>query len=77
MGVPLLVKRSNLGPYLACYFCGGRVEDQEHVFRCSTEGVTWEKTETTLLVRVEGARLRGSTRSRGSEAPSEVLEAGN
>ncbi len=66
-----------LGPYFACVICGGRVEALELVFRCEAEGVTWEKTETTLLVRVEGARLRGSTRSRGSEAPSEVLEVGN
>ncbi len=73
--MPLLASR--LGPYFACVICGGRVEDLETVFRCSTEGVTWEKTETALLVRVEGARLRGSTRSSDSEAPSEVLEVGN
>ncbi len=65
-----------LGPYFACYFCGGRVEDIETAYRCQDEGVRWEKKEN-LLVRVEGARLRGSTRSRGSEAPSEVLEVGN
>ncbi len=67
---------SRLGPYFACYFCGGRVEALELVFRCKAEGVRWEKKEN-LLVRVDGARLRGSTRSRGSEAPSEVLEVGN
>ncbi len=67
---------NRLGPYFACYFCGGRVEDLETSYRCEAEGVWWEKKEN-LLVRVEGARLRGSTRSRGSEAPSEVLEARN
>ncbi len=75
MGAPLMAER--LGPYFACYFCGGRVEDVETAYRCQEEGVRWEKTETRLLVRVDGALLRGSTRSRGSEAPSEVLEVGN
>ncbi len=60
-----------LGPYSACYLCGGRVEDLEIDYRCQDEGVRWEKKENHL-VRVEGALLRGSTRSRGSEALSEL-----
>ncbi len=71
----LVFMAERLGPYFACAICGGRVEALETVFRCSTEAITWEKTETPLLVRVEGARLRGSTRSRGSEVPREALEA--
>lgn len=63
-----IILADRLGAYFRCAICGGRVEDLELAYRCEAEGVRWEKTETRLLLRDNGAKgVRHLKRLRGTD----------